>query len=181
MKVIKTPLNGCLVFEPRVFSDERGSFVETYKREVLNSALGYNVDFVQDNQSYSTKGVLRGLHFQKGAYSQAKMVRVSHGSVLDVAVDLRKESPTFGHSFSVELNAENGKQLFVPRGFAHGFVVLSKAAIFCYKCDNYYHNRSERGVIYNDPTLAIDWQLPIEQLKLSDKDLMLPSFKNVDL
>ena len=139
------------------------------------------MDFVQDNESFSCKGVLRGLHFQKGAYAQAKLVRVLHGSVLDVAVDLRSDSPTFGQHFSIELSSENKKQLFIPRGFAHGFVVLSETALFSYKCDNYYNKASESGIIYNDPTLNIDWKLPNDQLQLSKKDLDLSQLKSLKL
>ncbi|MDG1778191.1 MAG: dTDP-4-dehydrorhamnose 3,5-epimerase [Flavobacteriaceae bacterium] len=176
MQVFQSPLKGCIVLTPTVFSDDRGCFFESYKKEVLNEALGQEVSFVQDNESFSSKGVLRGLHFQKGAFAQAKLVRVVQGKVLDVAVDLRPESSTHGAYFSVELSAENKKQLFVPRGFAHGFVVLSDTAVFSYKCDNYYNKESESGIIYNDPTLNIDWKLPKDQLQLSEKDLQLPKF-----
>jgi len=176
MKIVQTPLKGCVVLTPSVFSDGRGSFFESYKKEAFNKALGQEVNFVQDNESFSSKGVLRGLHFQKGAFAQAKLVRVVHGSVLDVAVDLRPDSTTYGEHFSIELSAENKKQLLVPRGFAHGFVVLSDTAVFSYKCDNYYNKESERGIIYNDPTLNIDWKLPKDQLQLSEKDLQLPKF-----
>jgi dTDP-4-dehydrorhamnose 3,5-epimerase len=176
MQVFQSPLKGCVVLTPTVFSDDRGRFFESYKKEVLNEALGQEVSFVQDNESFSIKGVLRGLHFQKGALAQAKLVRVVQGKVLDVAVDLRPESSTYGAYFSVELSAENKKQLFVPRGFAHGFVVLSDTAVFSYKCDNYYNKESESGIIYNDPTLNIDWKLPKDQLQLSEKDLQLPKF-----
>lgn len=174
MKIVQTHLKDCIVLTPTVFSDGRGTFFESYKKEAVNEALGYKVNFVQDNESFSSKGVLRGLHFQKGAFAQAKLVRVVHGSVMDVAVDLRPNSSTFGEHFSIELSAENKKQLFVPRGFAHGFVVLSDTAVFSYKCDNYYHKASEGGVIYNDPTLNIDWKLSSDQLQLSEKDLQLP-------
>ena len=179
MKFLHTPLNGCIVMTPAIFSDSRGSFCESYKKGVFDEALGYEVNFVQDNESFSSKGVLRGLHFQKGEYAQAKLVRVIQGAVLDVAVDLREESSTFGQHFSIELSSDNKKQLFIPRGFAHGFVVLSDTAIFSYKCDNYYHKESESGIIYNDPTLNIDWILPSEQLQLSEKDLLLPKFKSL--
>ena len=176
MKIVQTPLKGCVVLTPTVFSDGRGRFFESYKKEAFNEALGQEVNFVQDNESFSSKGVLRGLHFQKGKCAQAKLVRVVHGSVLDVAVDLRPDSTTYGEHFSIELSADNKKQLFVPRGFAHGFVVLSETAVFSYKCDNYYNKESECGIIYNDPTLNIDWKLPSEQLQLSEKDLQLPKF-----
>ena len=179
MKIVQTPLKNCVVLTPTVFSDGRGRFFESYKEETFNEALGQEVNFVQDNESFSSKGVLRGLHFQKGAFAQAKLVRVVHGSVLDVAVDLRPDSTTYGEHFSIELSADNKKQLFVPRGFAHGFVVLSDTAVFSYKCDNYYNKESESGIIYNDPTLNIDWILPSEQLQLSEKDLLLPKFKSL--
>ena len=179
MKIIQTSLNGCVVLTPTVFSDGRGRFFESYKKEAFNKGLGQEVNFVQDNESFSSKGVLRGLHFQKGAFAQAKLVRVVHGSVLDVAVDLRPDSTTYGEHFSIELSADNKKQLFVPRGFAHGFVVSSDTAVFSYKCDNYYNKESESGIIYNDPTLNIDWILPSEQLQLSEKDLLLPKFKSL--
>ena len=176
MKIVQTPLKGCVVLTPTVFCDGRGRFFESYKKEAFNEALGQEVNFVQDNESFSSKGVLRGLHFQKGKCAQAKLVRVVHGSVLDVAVDLSPDSTTYGEHFSIELSADNKKQLFVPRGFAHGFVVLSDTAVFSYKCDNYYNKESESGIIYNDPTLNIDWKLPSEQLQLSEKDLQLPKF-----
>lgn len=179
MKIVQTSLKGCVVLTPTVFSDGRGRFFESYKKEAFNEALGQEVNFVQDNESFSSKGVLRGLHFQKGAFAQAKLVRVVHGSVLDVAVDLRSDSTTYGEHFSIELSADNKKQLFVPRGFAHGFVVLSDTAVFSYKCDNYYNKESESGIIYNDSTLNIDWILPSEQLQLSEKDLLLPKFKSL--
>ena len=181
MKVFKTPLDGCIVLSPTLFSDYRGSFYESYKKTILDDFLGYKVEFVQDNESFSSKGVLRGLHFQKGVYAQAKLVRVVQGAVLDVAVDLRLESPTYGQHFSIELSSENKKQLFIPRGFAHGFVVLSDTALFSYKCDNYYNKASESGIIYNDPTLNIDWKFPDDQLQLSKKDLELPQFKSLKL
>ena len=154
---------------------------QSYKKTILDDILGYKVEFVQDNESFSSKGVLRGLHFQKGVYAQAKLVRVVQGAVLDVAVDLRLESPTYGQHFSIELSSENKKQLFIPRGFAHGFVVLSDTALFSYKCDNYYNKSSESGIIYNDPTLNIDWKFPDDQLQLSKKDLELPQFKSLKL
>ena len=181
MKFLHTPLNGCIVMTPAIFSDSRGSFYESYKKGVFDEALGYEVNFIQDNESLSFKGVVRGLHFQKGEYAQAKLVRVIQGAVLDVAVDLREQSSTYGQHFSIELSSDNKKQLFIPRGFAHGFVVLSDIAIFSYKCDNYYHKDSESGIIYNDPILNIDWKLPNDHLKLSKKDLELPHFKSLAL
>lgn len=179
MKIVQTSLKGCVVLTPTVFSDGRGRFFESYKKEAFNEALGQEVNFVQDNESFSSKGVLRGLHFQKGKCAQAKLVRVVHGSVLDVVVDLRPDSTTYGEHFSIELSDDNKTQLFVPRGFAHGFVVLSDTAVFSYKCDNYYNKESESGIIYNDSTLNIDWILPSEQLQLSEKDLLLPKFKSL--
>lgn len=177
MEKISTPLKDCFILKPRVFKDSRGSFCETFNAKTFKEATGIEVDFVQDNQSVSTYGVLRGLHFQKGDMAQAKLVRVPRGRVYDLVVDLRKDSPTFGKSYGVELNDENNLQLFVPRGFAHGFVVLSTEAIFSYKCDNYYHKESEGGIIYNDATLALDWHLPEKDFIISDKDLQLPGFE----
>ncbi|RXG12930.1 dTDP-4-dehydrorhamnose 3,5-epimerase [Leeuwenhoekiella aestuarii] len=173
MQTTETALKGCFILEPRVFEDERGYFFESFNRDSFEQAIGYPVNFVQDNQSYSQYGVVRGIHFQQGAYAQAKLVRVIAGTVLDVAVDLRKESPTYGQYIAVELSAENKKQLFVPRGFGHGFSVLSKTAVFAYKCDNFYHKASEGGIRYDDPTLNIDWQLPNDHIQVSEKDLVL--------
>ena len=181
MIVKETRLNGCFVLEPTVFNDERGYFMESFNKEQFNSAIGSNIDFVQDNQSFSTKGVVRALHYQVGEFAQAKLVRVLSGKVLDVAVDLRKNSSTFGKHISIELSYENKKQLFIPRGFAHGFVALSNTAEFFYKCDNYYNKASEGGVIFNDPTLNIDWKLPADQYKVSEKDLVLPPLERARL
>lgn len=175
MKVQSTPLEGCLIIEPNVFVDERGFFLESFNQQKFADQTGANAIFVQDNQSYSTKGVLRGLHLQKGGSAQAKLVRVVQGEVLDVAVDLRKGSKTFGQHFSIRLSDKNNLQLLVPRGFAHGFVVLSDYAIFQYKCDNYYDKPAEAGVHYADPDLAIDWILPHDQLIVAEKDLQLPN------
>lgn len=177
MKLTQTPLQGCIVIEPTVFSDNRGTFQETYRKQQLDQVLGYAVSFVQDNQSFSKKGVLRGLHFQKGEFAQAKLVRVIQGKVLDVAVDIRQNSPTFGQYHSVELSSDNNKQLFVPRGFAHGFVVLSDTATLSYKCDNYYNKEAEGGIVFNDPELDIDWRAPAVRLIISEKDLNLPQLK----
>jgi dTDP-4-dehydrorhamnose 3,5-epimerase len=174
MTIEPTPLDGCMVLTPRLFGDDRGYFFESYNEEKFNEAAGYEVKFVQDNQSFSTKGVLRGLHLQKGEYAQSKLVRVTMGEVLDVAVDLRKNSSTFGQHFSVLLSDKNNKQFFVPRGFAHAFVVLSNEAIFQYKCDNYYNKASEGGLHYADPSLGIDWGLSANELLVSDKDKELP-------
>lgn len=174
MAFIKTPIKDLWVIEPNVFEDNRGYFFESFNKATFKKETGLDVDFVQDNESRSTKGVLRGMHFQQGEFAQAKLVRVVEGEVQDVAVDLRKNSPTYGEHFSINLSAENKKQLFVPRGFAHGFLVLSETAIFSYKCDNYYNKASEGGLLYNCPKLNIDWQLNTDNLVLSDKDIILP-------
>jgi dTDP-4-dehydrorhamnose 3,5-epimerase len=176
MPIIKTPIKDLLIFEPRVFSDERGYFFESYNQNVFKEA-GIDITFVQDNQSFSSYGTIRGLHFQEGEHAQAKLVRVTQGKVLDVAVDLRPDSETFGQSYSIELSAENNKQFLVPRGFAHGFSVLSETAIFQYKVDNFYNQASENGIIYNDSDLNIDWQIPDESIGVSSKDATLGTFK----
>lgn len=181
MTFIETKLKGCFVLEPNVFNDNRGYFLESFNKKIFNSGIGNDVNFVQDNQSFSYKGVIRALHYQIGDYAQAKLVRVLSGTVLDVAVDLRKDSATFGEHISVELSYENKKQLFIPRGFAHGFAVLSSTAEFFYKCDNYYNKASEGGIIFNDPTLNIDWKLPADQYKVSEKDLILPTLEKARL
>ncbi len=175
MPFINTEFEGLVVFEPKVFSDSRGYFFESYNANTFSEA-NLDVKFVQDNQSYSAYGTLRGLHMQKGQMAQAKLVRVLKGKVLDVVVDVRKSSKTFGKHFSIELSEENKKQLFIPRGFAHGFVVLSDVAEFFYKCDNFYSKAHEIGIIYNDPKLSIDWQVPEKDIILSDKDKILPKF-----
>ena len=181
MTVTETHLQGCFIIEPKVFKDERGYFFETFNQNKFNELIGSEVRFIQDNESSSTKGVLRGLHYQIGEHAQAKLVRVVKGKVLDVVVDIRKDSETFGDQFSMELSETNKKQLFVPRGFAHGFIVLSDHAIFSYKCDNYYNKESEGGIIYNDKTLNIDWKLNEEDLIISGKDKILPTFENAML
>uniref|UniRef100_UPI0040490289 dTDP-4-dehydrorhamnose 3,5-epimerase n=1 Tax=Flavobacterium sp. TaxID=239 RepID=UPI0040490289 len=181
MNAIETPLQGCYIIEPNIFEDDRGYFFESFNANKFNSAIGQEVLFVQDNQSFSHKGVIRAIHYQIGEYAQAKLVRVLSGTVLDVAVDLRKESPTFGQHFAIELSAENKKQLFIPKGFGHGFAVLSETAEFFYKCDNFYNKSSEGGIIYNDDTLNIDWQLPEELIKVSEKDLELPTLEKAKL
>ena len=178
MSVVKTELEGVYIIEPKVFGDHRGYFYESYNKERFFQETGYDVDFVQDNQSKSSYGVLRGLHFQKGEHAQSKLVRVVEGSVLDVAVDIRKGSPTFGKHVCVELTSENHRQLFIPRGFAHGFVVLSPTAIFQYKCDNFYAPQSEGAVAWNDPDLAIAWRIPAADVMLSDKDKNHPMLKD---
>lgn len=169
MNILTTPIEGLLVIEPKLFRDARGYFVETYNEQRYFDA-GITARFVQDNQSCSTYGVVRGLHFQRPPYSQAKLVCCTRGRVLDVAVDLRKDSPTLGKWYSVELNEENHRQFFIPRGFAHGFSVLSDTAIFTYKCDNLYHPEADGGILLSDPALAIDWQVPADKMILSDKD-----------
>lgn len=179
MRITETVLKGCFIAEPKVFKDDRGLFYESYQAEKLHNALGYMVNFVQDNQSISKKGVLRGLHFQNGDHAQAKLVRVVKGEVLDVIVDLRKDSSTFGQHLKINLSEDNKKSIFIPKGMAHGFLTLSEEAIFTYKCDMYYHPSSEKGIIYNDKDLNIDWEVPIAGLLLSEKDLNLPTFKSV--
>jgi len=179
LTIEKTNLKDCFVLTPREFKDKRGTFHEVFNAKQFASQTGLKITFVQDNQSISKFGVVRGLHFQKGKMAQAKLVRVALGKVLDIVVDLRKGSPSFGKSFSIILNDQEQKQLFVPRGFAHGFITLSEKSIFCYKCDNFYHKESESGIIYNDATLALDWHLPEEQFIVSEKDLELPTFKEV--
>lgn len=170
MKIVNTILPDCIIIEPTIFKDERGYFYESFNEEKFNQLTGQNIRFVQDNQSFSTYGVLRGLHFQRGEHAQAKLVRVLKGEVLDVAVDIRPESPTFGEHFSMILSAENKLQLFLPRGFAHGFVVLSGEAEFFYKCDSYYNKASESSILYNDPELDIDWGLDMSEIIVSEKD-----------
>lgn len=179
MKIEQTPLRNCFLLEPRVFRDERGFFYETYNANQFKQVTGLDVDFVQDNQSRSSYGVLRGLHFQTGNMAQAKLVRVIQGKVLDIVVDVRKDSKTFGKSFSVILDEINHKQLFVPRGFAHGFITLSETSTFAYKCDNFYDGPSEGGIIYNDATLSLDWHLSSKDFIVSEKDKQLPTFKEV--
>lgn len=181
MNVVETHLKGCFIIEPQVFKDERGLFFETYQKEKFEKAIGRSIDFVQDNQSVSKRGVLRGLHFQEGDYAQAKWVHVVKGEVLDVVVDLRKNSKTFKQHFKIKLSAENMKSIFIPKGIAHGFLTLSEEAVFTYKCDNYYHQASESGIIYNDETLQIDWEYPIQDIILSEKDRELPKFKELYL
>ena len=173
MPFIKTEIADLLVFEPKVFEDSRGYFFEAYNEQIFIQE-GLQIKFVQDNQSKSSYGVVRGLHYQLPPYAQTKLVRVLEGKILDVAVDIRQGSPTFGQSFTIELSAENKRQLFVPTGFAHGFSVLSQSAVVLYKCDQFYHKESEGGILYNDPSLKIDWQVPAEKVLISDKDKVLP-------
>jgi len=179
MNIISTPIEGLLIIEPQVFNDARGYFVETYNEQRYREA-GIDARFVQDNQSCSSYGVVRGLHFQRPPFTQAKLVCCTRGRVLDVAVDLRKDSQTFGKWFSVELNEDNHRQFFIPRGFAHGFSVLSETAIFTYKCDNLYHPEADGGLLLTDPALGIDWQVPADKMILSDKDKRHPLLAEFD-
>lgn len=178
MKFIETAIKGVVIIEPRIFRDDRGYFYESYNRSTFHTA-GIKADFVQDNQSASSYGVIRGLHAQAGEYAQAKLVRAIHGRVLDVAVDARENSPTYGQHISVELSDENMRQLFIPRGFLHGFSVLSPKAVFAYKCDNLYKKEAEYGARFNDPDLNIDWGIPHAQAQISEKDNAQQRFKNV--
>ena len=172
-------LKGCFIIEPKVFGDKRGNFLEIFNKKIFKDKTGLEIDFVQDNQSTSQRGVLRGLHMQKGILSQAKLVRVVKGSVLDVIVDVRKDSLTYGKHFSIELSEGNYKQLFVPRGFLHGFVTLEDGTIFSYKCDNAYNKEAELGVTYNDKDLNINWKIPSVDIILSEKDANLPNFNAI--
>ena len=177
MPFIQTPIPDLLVFEPKIFEDSRGYFFESFNLQTFRAA-GIEINFVQDNQSSSRYGVIRGLHYQLEPHAQVKLIRVLAGNILDIAVDIRKGSPTFGKSFSIELSAENKKQLFIPAGFAHGFSVLSDQAEVFYKCDSFYNNDSEAGVLYNDPSLGIDWKIPAGKEIISAKDLKLPLLKD---
>ena len=181
MKFIRTKIPDVVMIEPAVHGDERGYFVETFRQDKLEDFLGFKVGFCQDNESKSSKGVLRGLHYQLPPFPQTKLVRVITGRVLDVAVDIRKGSPTFGQHVSVELTGENKRQLFVPRGFAHGFVVLSDEATFAYKVDNYYAPQCDRGIAFDDPQIDVAWQMDKEMLQLSAKDTKQPLLKDAQL
>ena len=176
MEIEQTGLKDCLIIKPRVFEDPRGYFFESFNQNTFEEKTGLSGRFVQDNQSYSSYGVIRGLHAQTGEFAQAKLVRVTKGEVLDVAVDVRPSSPTYGKHVAVRLSAENKLQLYIPRGFVHGFSVLSETAEFLYKCDNFFNKASETGVIYNDADLNIDWLIPEEDQAISDKDLLLKPF-----
>ena len=180
MKFIRTEIEDVVIIEPKVHGDERGYFVETFRADKLEAFLGYKIDFCQDNESKSSRGVLRGLHYQLAPAAQTKLVRVIQGRVLDVAVDIRKGSPTFGHHVAVELSSENKRQLLVPRGFAHGFVVLEDDTVFAYKVDNYYSPENDRGILFSDALLGIDWMVPTEQLLLSAKDQVQPKLSETD-
>lgn len=180
MNIIKTKIEDLLIIEPSIFGDDRGYFYESYQIDRYKKA-GINAEFIQDNEAFSSYGVVRGLHYQLGPYSQAKLVRVIKGAVIDVAVDIRKNSPTFGEWVAVELNEDNKLQFFVPRGFAHGYSVISENAIFAYKCDNVYNPTSERGINLNDTTLNIDWRIPFEKQTISSKDKILPDFEKAEM
>ena len=180
MKFTRLSIPDVILCEPQFFGDDRGYFAETFRQDKLFEFLGYKIKFCQDNESKSSFGVLRGLHYQTAPYIQTKLVRVLFGAVLDVALDIRKGSPTFGQHIAVELNSENKKQLLIPRGFAHGFVVLSDEAVFSYKVDNYYSPEHDRGISFDDKQLAIDWKLKTNELKLSEKDMNQPLFKSAD-
>lgn len=179
MEIQQTGLKDCVIIKPRVFEDSRGYFFESFNKKSFEDKTGMSGEFVQDNQSFSSYGVIRGLHAQSGAHAQAKLVRVLKGEVLDVAVDIRPDSPTFGQHIAVKLSAENKLQLYVPRGFLHGFSVLSDTAEFFYKCDNFYNKESELGIMYNDVELNIDWMIPTADASISDKDLILNSFSSL--
>ncbi|AWH84442.1 dTDP-4-dehydrorhamnose 3,5-epimerase [Flavobacterium album] len=178
MTFTPTKLEGCYILDPTIIKDERGYFMESFNEVRFEAGIGTRTHFVQDNQSFSSKGVLRGLHYQTGEHAQAKLVRVLEGEVLDVAVDIRPGSPTFGQHEAVLLSGENQRQFFVPRGFAHGFLVLSETAVFFYKCDNFYNKESEGGIIYNDPSIGIDWGMAISDFIISEKDTVLPTLEN---
>ena len=180
MKIIETPIPGLLILEPRVFADQRGYFLESYNQQKLQEA-GISTIFVQDNESKSGRGVIRGLHYQLAPYSQTKLVRVIQGSVYDVAVDCREGSPTFGQSFGLELSEENKLQFYIPKGFAHGFSVLSETAVFSYKCDALYSPLAERGIRYNDPALKINWGIDSSEAVVSGKDTILPLFGDAEM
>lgn len=181
MEFKRTKIADVVVCKPAIYKDGRGYFYESFKKELFEEFIGKPINFCQDNEAKSTKGVLRGLHYQLPPYAQSKLVRVVKGHVLDIAVDIRKSSPTFGQYEAVELSEDNKLQLFIPKGFAHGYVVLSEEAIFSYKVDNYYHKETERGIIYNDASLKIDWKLAEKDLIISEKDTKQPLFKNADL
>ena len=179
MKITETNIKGCFIIQPRIYEDNRGLFFELFKKKELENAVGKPLNFVQDNQSTSKKGTLRGLHFQKGEFAQSKLVNVPYGEVLDVVVDIRAESSTYGKYFKIKLSSKNHTSLYVPRGLAHGFLSLQENTVFHYKCDNYYHKESEGGILYNDLDLGIDWEHHNENLIISEKDRGLPSFKNL--
>jgi len=179
MKIISTEINECFILEPKVLTDQRGYFLESFNQKTFTQHTGLDIHFVQDNISFSTKGVLRGLHYQIGEFAQAKLVQVLQGKVLDVAVDIRKKSPTFGKYVSLELSAENKRQFFIPKGFAHGFLVLSDIALFHYKCDNFYNQKHERSIAFDDKTIGIDWNFPKDKFIISEKDKNNPTLESL--
>lgn len=179
MKISETNIKGCFIIQPQIFEDNRGIFFESFRKSELEAALEYSIDFVQDNQSVSKKWTLRGLHYQSGDNAQSKLVSVSFGAVLDVVVDIRKDSPSFGKHFKIKLSSDNYTALFIPKGLAHGFLSLKENTVFQYKCDNYYNKTSEKGILYNDTELSIDWEYPKENFIVSDKDEKLPIFKSL--
>jgi len=181
MNFIATDINDVIIIEPKIFGDSRGYFFESFNKETFEKNIGYRVNFCQDNESKSSYGVLRGLHYQLPSFSQSKLVRVIQGKVLDIAVDIRKGSPTFGEYVSIELSDENKKQLFIPRGFAHGFITLSETVIFQYKVDNYYSPEFDRGIAFDDKDLNIDWKVLLKDIELSDKDKIHPSLKDAEV
>ena len=177
MPLIRTEFPGLLIFEPKVFEDNRGYFYESYNQKIF-SALGIEINFVQDNQASSSFGVIRGLHFQNDPFAQTKLIRVLSGKIIDAIVDIRKNSPTFGKAYTIMLSAQNKKQLLVPKGFAHGYSVISETAEVFYKCDEFYHKETEGGIAWNDPALKIDWQIPADKITVSDKDKLNPLLRN---
>lgn len=181
MKAKKTSIEGCYILKPNLYEDNRGVFFESYNQSIFENIIGRKIRFVQDNISISHKGVLRGLHFQKGIYAQAKLIQVLKGKVLDVVVDIRKGSPTFGEHFKMSISAKNRKSIFIPKGIAHGFIALTDEVIFSYKCDSFYNPKAEGGILFNDPELCIDWEVGEEELILSEKDLNLPLLKDLNL
>jgi len=181
MQIRPTPLEGCFIIQPKIFEDERGCFYESFNKQQFENLTGQRINFVQDNESLSSKGVLRGLHFQKGEFAQAKLVRVVKGAVQDVVVDVRPGSKTYGQFFSIELSEENKTQLFIPRGLAHGFLALEDTTVFSYKCDNFYNKEAELGIIFNDKDLKITWNSLDNDFIVSEKDQKLPKFRTIDL
>ena len=181
MKFKETKLKGCFIIEPKIFKDNRGLFYESYRKDEFENHLGEKINFVQDNMSFSKKGVLRGLHYQKGNHAQAKLVQVLKGEALDVVVDLRKGSKTFGKHFKLKISSVNRKSIYIPKGMAHGFLAMTEEVIFTYKCDDYYNHKAEGGILYNDIDLNIDWEISAEKVILSEKDLTLPALKDLTL
>ena len=181
LELEKTPLKDCYLLKPSIFRDKRGTFYESYNQQRFKDTTGLGIQFVQDNQSTSTRGVLRGFHFQKPPHAQAKLVRTVTGKVLDVVIDLRSDSPTFKKSYKAILSNDNNFQLLVPPGFAHGFLTLSETSVFAYKCDKYYNKESEAGIIWNDPEISVEWEFPEDEIILSEKDAALPTLKELNL